>query len=91
MRALGDAMGQQKSVIHRGDHVHDRIAQTRDIVFLRHVALRWRYKRNAITGRDAMFASFGRAARLIFDPAFAGIVVQGAAAHDSAVRRRVGG
>ena len=38
--ALGDAVGQQEVVIHRRDHIHDRIAQARDIVFLRHDLLR---------------------------------------------------
>jgi len=34
--ALGDAMGEEKTVIHRGDHIHDRIAQGGDIVFFAH-------------------------------------------------------
>ncbi len=31
--ALGDAMIQKELVVHGRDHIHDRIAQTRDIVF----------------------------------------------------------
>ncbi len=34
--ALGDAMGQEEAVIHRRDDVHDGIAQTGDIILLRH-------------------------------------------------------
>ena len=75
MRALGDAVVQQEVVVHRGDHVHDGIAQAGDIVFLRHVLSERRYNQSHY-GTDAMFASMGRAARLIFDPAFAGIAVK---------------
>src|SRR5579872_674285 len=73
-RALGDLVNQQEAVIHRGDHIDNGVAQSGDIVFLRHETLG--SIKTVPYGTASMFASVRKALSLVFDPAFRGLVMR---------------